>query len=50
VSGFGERFDGCPGVSGAIGTVEALVEKAAEIGQKWLRGVGFARYLKKAPG
>jgi len=34
----------------AIGTVEALVDKAAEIGQKWLRGVVFARYLKKAPG
>ena len=34
----------------AIGTAEALVNKAAEIGQKWLRGVVFARYLKKAPG
>jgi len=33
----------------AIGTAEALVEKAAEIGQKWLRGIAFARYLKKAP-
>ena len=27
----------------AIGTAEALVDKAAEIGQKWLRGVVFAR-------
>ena len=34
----------------AIGTVEALVEKAAEIGQKWLRGIAFARYLTKASG
>ena len=34
----------------AIGAAEALVEKAAEIGQKWLRGVVFARYLTKAPG
>jgi len=34
----------------ATGTVEALVEKAAEIGQKWLRGVVFARCLKKASG
>ena len=34
----------------AIGTAEALVEKAAEIGQRWLRGIAFARYLKKASG
>ncbi len=30
----------------AVGTAEELIEKAAEIGQNWLCGVGFARFLK----
>ncbi len=29
----------------AVGTVEELMEKAAEIGQNWLCGVGLARFL-----
>lgn len=32
----------------AIGGAEALVDKAAEIGQRWLRGIGIARALKTA--
>jgi len=34
----------------AIGAAEALVDKAAEIGQKWPRGVAVARHLKTARG
>ena len=30
----------------AVGTAEELIEKAAEIGQNWLCGVGFAKFLK----
>ena len=30
----------------AVGTAEELIEKAAEIGQNWLCGIGFARILK----
>jgi len=29
----------------AVGTAEELMEKAAEIGQNWLCGVGFARFF-----
>jgi len=29
----------------AVGTAEELIEKAAEIGQNWLCGVGFARFF-----
>jgi len=29
----------------AVGTAEELIEKAAEIGQSWLCGIGFARFL-----
>jgi REP element-mobilizing transposase RayT len=32
----------------AIGAAEVLVDKAAEIGQRWLRGIGVARFLKAA--
>jgi len=31
--------------SRAMGAVEVLVEKAADIGQFWLRGIGMARRL-----
>ncbi|MCB1602207.1 MAG: hypothetical protein KDI66_19455, partial [Xanthomonadales bacterium] len=34
--------------SRAIGAVESLVEKAAEIGQRWLRGIATARRLAAA--
>jgi len=34
----------------AIGAAEALVDKAAEIGQKWLRGIGIARHLTTMRG
>jgi hypothetical protein len=34
--------------SRAIGAVECLVEKAAEIGQRWLRGIATARRLAAA--
>jgi len=34
----------------AIGAAEALVDKAAEIGQKWLRGIGIARHLTTTRG
>jgi len=30
----------------AVGTVEDLMAKAAEIGQNWLCGIGFARFFK----
>ena len=30
----------------AVGTAEELIEKATEIGQNWLCGIGFARFLK----
>ena len=30
----------------AVGTVDELMEKAAEIGQNWLCGIGFARFFK----
>jgi len=33
--------------SRAMGAVEVLVEKAAEIGQHWLRGIGVARRLAR---
>jgi len=29
----------------AVGTAEELIEKAAEIVQNWLCGVGFARFF-----
>ena len=29
----------------AVGTAEELIEKAVEIGQSWICGVGFARFL-----
>jgi len=32
----------------AIGDVEALIEKAREIQQRWLRGIGVARFLSRA--
>lgn len=31
----------------AIGAADLLVEKAQEIGQVWLRGIGVARHLKR---
>jgi hypothetical protein len=31
--------------SRAMGAVECLIEKAAEMGQCWLRGIGTARWL-----
>ncbi len=35
--------------SRAVGAVEMLVEKAAEIGQFWLRGIATARRLAEVP-
>jgi len=34
--------------SRAMGAVESLVEKAVEIGQRWLRGISTARRLAPA--
>ena len=31
----------------AIGAADLLIEKAQEIGQSWLRGIGVARHLKR---
>jgi hypothetical protein len=31
-----------------IGTTEQLIEKADAIGQRWLKGIGITRQLKKA--
>ena len=28
-----------------VASAEAMMEKAAQIGQKWLKGIGFARSL-----
>jgi hypothetical protein len=31
-----------------IGTAEQLIEKAEQLGQRWLKGIGTARRLAKA--
>ena len=32
----------------AVGSAQALVELAASLGQPWMKGIGFARFLSKA--
>jgi len=34
----------------AVGSVAALLQLAQDLGQRWVRGIGFARSLEKLPG